>query len=376
MNNLYKTPACFSSLAKLFTLLALLAAPLSLASSVSSADGSMVDPLFRDSQALQISLSGPFAKIKEEQDKDKEYPGTLEYVDASANEVSFEVKLSARGNSRLASSECEYAQLWLNFKKSQTPGTVFEGQDKLKLVVQCGRSIKSQQWLVQENLAFTVFEEFSDLHLKTRMLEVTYTDTDKPKWERSQLAFVIEHHKSLAKRKNMKLEKEDSVLISELDSRQTSAVSMFAYLIGNTDFSFIQGVEGDKCCHNMKILVDEQGRHFPVPYDFDNTGWVSAGYALGPSPNIGIKNTTERRYRGFCSHEEALYEQVLEVADKQQSVKALIDNRAELSRLNRRRLTKYTNEFFKTVTDPADIVSELAQHCRYPQQGGEVESSG
>lgn len=340
------------------------------------AEETVLAPLFSGSQPIQINLSGPFEQIKKEQDKSKEYPGTLSYIDADSNAINFDIKLSARGNSRLASEECEFAQLWLDFKKSQTPGTLFEDQNKLKLVVQCGTNARSKQWLLQENLAYTVFENISDLHLKTRMLEVTYTDSEKPKKQRTQLAFVIEHHKSLAQRKGMRLEKERSVSIAELDETQTASVSLFAYLIGNTDFSFIQGDEGDSCCHNMKILVDEQGRHYPVPYDFDNTGWVSAGYALGPSPNIGIRNTVQRRYRGFCSHEAALYNQLLEVSNKQEAILAALDNTLELSRVNRGRLVKYSNEFFKTVNNPAEIVSEFSQHCRYPDQKGQADSSG
>ena len=46
--------------------------------------------------------------------------------------------------------------LWVNFKKSDVKGTLFHKQDKLKLVVHCGDSIRYEQALVREYLAYRI----------------------------------------------------------------------------------------------------------------------------------------------------------------------------------------------------------------------------
>lgn len=355
----------------LSTMLLLSGQPLNAKAASTTSD---VDPLFRGQNSLKLTLSGPFSEINEEKDKSKEYRGTVEYIDENAPRTLFDVKFSARGNSRLQAKECRSAQLWVDFKKSQTAGTIFEGQNKLKLVVQCGSKSRGSQWLLKENLAYKVFEEFSDLHLKTRLLEVSYTDTDKREGVKTQLAFFIEHHKSVARRHAMQVETRNAVSIAELDQGQSNAVALFAYLIGNTDFSSIQGPAGEKCCHNVKLLVDDKGQYFPLPYDFDNTGWVSAGYALGPSPNIGIASTAERSYRGFCSHNQSLYEDILDSASYEANILAHVDNTEGLSNGNKRKLRQYAGEFFEMIGHPM-TTRELIKDCRYPQEFDSSDSS-
>ncbi|MFK7865639.1 MAG: hypothetical protein AB8B95_15595 [Pseudohongiellaceae bacterium] len=358
----------FSAASLSLSFLVLLIPQLSLASDL------ITDPLFSDDLPLEITLSAPFAEINKERDKSKEYRGTLHYSDENAATTLFDVKVSPRGNSRLRAKECRSAQLWVDFKKSQTVGTVFEGQNKLKLVVQCGSKTRGAQWLLKENLAYKVFEEFSDFHFKTRMLKVTYEDTGSGKQKSAQLAFFIEHHKNIARRHRMELEDQNAVSIAELNPQQSSAIAMFAYLIGNTDFSAIQGPVGEKCCHNIKLLVDDQGQRFPLPYDFDNTGWVSAGYALGPSPNIGIKSTRERRYRGFCLHNDELYGAVLASAEKEAAVLSIIEESEGISENNKRQLRNFADDYFKIVSQPS-AARELVQNCRYPQEISSSESS-
>src|SRR6185295_2041102 len=61
---------------------------------------------------------------------------------------------------------------------------------------------------------------------------------------------------------------------------------------GNTDFSIW-------ALHNVRIIQDPKRHLFPVPYDFDLSGFVHAPYAT-PDPRIGIRSVLDRLYRGPC----------------------------------------------------------------------------
>lgn len=321
--------------------------------------------LFNSNEPISVTLRGPFSTIDKERDKSKEYSGFLEYENNQGELVSLDVKLSARGNWRLRTNQCRHAQLWVNLKKKQVVDTLFAGQDKLKMVVQCSVGSNSEQWLLKEELAYKVFNEFSDLGLRTQLMQVDFVDPEKPRKSRTEYAFFIEHHKSLAENRAMDTESESSIRMRSLDPQQTTRVALFANLIGHTDFSFFEGPPDDKCCHNMKILFDEAGTRFPVPYDFDNTGWVSADYTAGPSPNIPIKSTKERIYRGLCLHKQEVDPLIAELQHIETRIRQLVANQPGLSYRNKKRLSDYTEDWFATLQDSTAKQADLVETCRY-----------
>ncbi|MEQ8952584.1 MAG: hypothetical protein RL120_00495, partial [Gammaproteobacteria bacterium] len=97
------------------------------------------DPLFASSEPLAITLTGPFEQIDDERDRDTEYEGSLSYIDDSGSEVILDAAFEVRGNWRLNPRNCDYSQLWVDLRRGQLPGTLFENQNRLKLVVQCRR---------------------------------------------------------------------------------------------------------------------------------------------------------------------------------------------------------------------------------------------
>ncbi len=74
----------------------------------------------------------------------------------------------------------------------------------------------------------------------------------------------------------------DSLLIN-----QACLVSMFEYMIGNTDWdlSMIRNVKTIRAPDSGKIIL--------IPYDFDFSGLVSAPYA-SPSSETGLRSVRER----------------------------------------------------------------------------------
>ena len=114
------------------------------------------DLLFQSADPFDITLNAPFRLIDRERDSELEYDGTLSYTDDSGEPVLLDVTLSVRGNWRLQKGNCRYSQLWVNLRRGQVPGTIFENQNRLKLVVQCDRSDKYASYIVKEEMLYQI----------------------------------------------------------------------------------------------------------------------------------------------------------------------------------------------------------------------------
>lgn len=320
------------------------------------------DPLFEQSQPLDITLSGPFKTINKKRDKEAEYPGSLTYTDAEGVSVTLDAKFSVRGNFRLRRDVCRYAQLWVNLKKSQLKGTLFAKQNKLKLVVQCKDSGRYTDYLAREHQAYLMFRELSDISLDTRRLNVTYADSDTGD-SRTQPGFFIEHQNRLAKARDMNVLDADSAYKLRLDDRQAVLVSLFMYLISNTDYSMISALPGENCCHNIKVLEDANGVLYPVPYDFDSSGFVATSYAEA-SAGLGQRNVKQRIYRGFCMSDTETEYALNRISDKRERIYAIMSEDPLSSEKGVRRAIKYTDQFYKIIDDPRKLQREILDECR------------
>lgn len=320
------------------------------------------DPLFADSSTLNITLNAAFKLINKERDKEKEYPGSLRYTAANGEQVSLDAKFSVRGNFRLQKDVCSYAQLWVNLKKSQVKGTLFAKQDKLKLVVQCKDSARYSEYLAREQQAYSMFQELSDISLDTRRLNVSYVDSEGGK-NRTHPAFFIEHQKRLAKVLDMSVLDAPSAYKLNLDDAQSVMVSLFMYLVANTDYSMISSVPGGNCCHNVKVLENAEGKLFPVPYDFDSSGFVATPYAE-PSAGIGQRSVRQRMYRGFCFSDSATSAALDVLREKRERIYAIISDDPLSSPRGTKRSIKYTDQFYEILENPRKLEREILEECR------------
>ena len=73
---------------------------------------------------------------------------------------------------------------------------------------------------------------------------------------------------------------------------QAVILSMFQYLIGNSDWSAT-------CFHNVEIMRHEDGRYLTAPDDFDFSGAVNTRYA-DPPEEYPIQRVTDRYFRSYC----------------------------------------------------------------------------
>jgi hypothetical protein len=320
-------------------------------------------PLFADQSTLPIQISGPISTLMKERSDTEYLNGTLSFAGDSGEIHELDLRFRARGNYRRKKSTCWFPPVRLNVKKKQTEGTVFAGQNILKIVTHCSpRSNRYEQYIVKEYLAYKILELHTSYSFKARLLQTTWVDTDDDNETVEKYGFVIEHKKNLAARHDAKMAEFTSTRHSKLDHKQASIVSVFQYLIGNTDFSLVKATEGNSCCHNAVLAVKEGAPFFPIPYDFDFSGLVDAPYAE-PSPNFSIRSVTTRLYRGNCSVNAELTDTIALFQQKKDAVIELISNQEGLDDRTRSRALKYVNRFYKEVADPEKFEKKLVNKC-------------
>ena len=330
--------------------------------SISSASAK---PLFEDDSAINIVLNAPLNQAyaqKNAQDR-LWMNGNITFLTEDDTKQKLDVSIRTRGVFRR--KNCKLPPLSLNFKKKQTKGTVFAKQDKLKLVSPCTNRESDQQNLILEYLAYKAFSQLTEYALKTRLVRVSYIDSDNKRKPWTHYAFLIEHENDLAKRLDSVPIHKPKINSKQLEQNHTGLVEIFQLMIANTDYSTIRGPEGKDCCHNIELIAKPNTsiNFYPVPYDFDASGLVNAKYAT-PSEKLKIKTVRKRLFTGRCKPEEIWMNSIEQFKNKKESIFTLFENSSELSPKSKSLTLAYLNKFYNIIENPERINKEIIQRCR------------
>lgn len=322
-------------------------------------------PLFQDDSVIKAVLTAPISQAYAQRDQDVRLylPGQWSYIEADGSTRRFEVSIRTRGLFRR--EYCELPPLQLNFKKKQLKDSLFAGQNKLKVVAPCMNGAKSQQHVVLEYLAYRTFEILTEKSFGTRLVRISYVDSDEKLAPWTDLTFVIEDDKDMAKRLGLTRLKVVANDFDQMDHAGTALVDLFQFLIANNDYSVLQSADGRECCHNTEILAleDNADVRIPVPYDFDMSGLVNTKYAAPPS-HLPIRFVRTRYYRGLCQPDGVLDETIRHVQSKREEILELYRNTKELEPYTKKRTLKWIEDFFEVLDDPKKQRKQLYDRCR------------
>lgn len=320
-------------------------------------------PLFFNDWLIETTIEAPFSTIMRVRSQENEIDGIFRYTNSAGEQVQLDVKLRVRGAYRARKDVCKFAPLRLNFRKKQVRGTEFSGQDKLKLVTHCNNSVSAyEQFILKEFLNYRLFAELTDSAFRTRLLRVTYIDSDGKSKTRTKYAFLIEHQNQLAERLGIRVTDIQRIKAEQLNPAQTNIVNVFSHFIGNTDFSTIRGANGKPCCHNVTLFEQKAGLFLPIPYDFDLSGMVNASYA-SPNPKHRIDSVSKRLYLGLCRNNALLTETFNIFRDKRDALDAVINNFDNISTNSRKQMQRYVNSFYKILEKDARIKRAFIKAC-------------
>ena len=311
-------------------------------------------PLFHDNDVVDATLEGPLGELMGDTDSRDQL---LFAFRADGAEQTIKVRL--RGKSRLR--VCDFLPMRLNFRKSEVEGTLFDGQDKLKLVVPCHTSERAEKDLVEEYAVYRMFNLLTPASYRARLLRMTFIDAARGGEETSLHAFLLESERELAERLDGEEAQLAEVSLSWFDPEQMALVYVFQYLVSNVDWSLV-GADGEKnCCHNGTLVRSGDNLHY-VPYDFDLTGFVDAPYAF-PPPELRLRSVTQRRYRGFCTDREHLQQALQTVLAKRPEIVALIRSLPVLDEKDKERRVSYLDQFFRAAENEEKLLDRFERRC-------------
>ncbi len=328
--------------------------------STSFCQSSPVKPLFASDSILEISLVFDTKTVIRDIDDQKAiyHPAILSYTDSNGLPVTLDVKVKTRGHFRKLRDNCTFPPLRINFKKKQVGGTLFEGQDKIKLVTHCRtNNSKFEQFILEEYLIYKMYSMLTDYSFKVRLVKINYIDLYGKTQPFSKYAFFLETLDQLAERHGATVLETKGLHQETVDYATMNQLVVFQYLIGNTDWSVPN-------LHNIELLLVSAGRAaVPVPYDFDFSGIINIPYAKPPE-HLPIKSVRQRLFRGYCRTREQLEPSFSSLRQLEDSIISLYSNSMLLTPKQKKQSILYLEQFFETINDERRIRSEFINNCR------------
>ena len=135
--------------------------------------------------------------------------------------------------------------------------------------------------LLLEYSAYRLYNQLTPASHRVRLATIDYVGSDNRPLT-TRIGFFLEDIDDVAARNGMRRAATgERIGSSQLSSADAARLAMFEYMISNLDWSMRAGPPGDRCCHNSRLLgrAGAAINLFPVPYDFDFSGLVSAPYA-------------------------------------------------------------------------------------------------
>ena len=322
-------------------------------------------PLFAGAEKIDLTITAPFGELTRKAARSTDpFEASLDYHGAAPETHS--IQLSARGNSRRDKVVCDFPPLRIEFLEKPADSSFFDGQKRLKLVTHCKKSSRFQQHYLMEYAAYKLLNVMTPLSLKVRMAEINYVEAKNGKTVITRFGFLIEDTDDAAKRNGLKEIDTPDISKSQLNPDHAGLYAVFQYMIGNLDWSMHSGVDGSDCCHNTKLVGDEAAplsNLTPVPYDFDYSGLVDAPYAVPPE-NVPVRDVRQRRYRGFCVHNDQARAAAAAFRAKQNELLSAVSDIPGLEDRTRSNAEKYLAAFFDDIADDASLEKELLSTCR------------
>lgn len=271
--------------------------------------------LFNSTTPLELLLYADFELLKSNRNKTVPYQKhRLCYLNDKNDSVHVLTQIRVRGNYRLRESTCSFPPLKLKFRARDIDSTIFEGNDKLKLVTHCqDDNVEMHNSVMREYLAYQIYNQVCDYSLKVRLVNVTYIDVNTG-YEIQQKGFFIEDVEDMCRRLQMEEFESLNLLMEQLNQKNMVLMSMFQFMIGNNDWSVPK-------LHN--VVVMREGTHVPpvaVPYDFDMSSFVDPPYRK----TILGENEPDVEYKGHRIELDQLNDFIVLFKDKRGSIIDLI----------------------------------------------------
>ena len=313
-------------------------------------------PLFRTHEPLRITLTADFSEIRGNRNDTIPHAATLIYAQGDSLSAPIDLKLWVRGNFRRQKTICSFPPIRLDFDKDDENLGEFAGQNRVKMVVNCRDSDDYEQYVLKEYIAYRLYNLLTDESFRVRLLQATYLDQSGKRKPETRWSFLIEDDDDVAERLGGEVLEIPQIDPFVVDASRAVLVSVFQYMIGNTD-------ESPVALHNV-VAMQAGGRDYRfVPYDFDWSGLVSARYAR-PDERLEISNVRQRVYRGFCRAEADYAATFARFQEIRPAAEAMIAEVPGLDADEAKRMLSYLDDFYRVISDPRRAERDIVRACR------------
>jgi len=300
--------------------------------------------LFDSEDILEISLRFDIAYFKKKKTSEEYLDAILTFHYNENDSVNRNIRLQARGERR--NELCSFPPIRLNIEDSDLGYNDIEKVKNIKLVTHCNPSDIYEDYLFMEYLVYKLFRIVTDTSFRVRLMQINYVDTGKRGKNETRYGFMIEPARMVANRLDG-VEIEDIVIREHyIDQQCLDIVSMFQYMIGNTDW-YIPNL------HNLKVFRINNyslSNVVIIPYDFDYSGIINTYYAV-PHEEQPIETVLERMYLGPERSDEQLND-IIERFRKYKDTFILTINQFEyLDQRYKTNMVRYIESFYKDLED-------------------------
>ena len=315
-----------------------------------------MDKLFKEDSVLVCTLKIDLKKYQREKYNSKYQKAYFIYYNNDSL-ISKKVRVKSRGVIR--KKLCAIPPIRLNIQKVSKDNKFAHGSSKIKIVTHCNYNREYISYVLKEYLTYKIYNIISPNSFKVRLLQISYIDTGRKNKIYTTWAFMIEPIQKLAERLNCVPISMDNLGIFYTDSSATDLLSMWSYMIGNTDWSIVGR-------HNIKIIKSKdfsKPAPIAIPYDFDYIGLVNTDYAI-PGEGLGINNVQERLFIGPCRKLRDYQIASQHILNKKQEIEELILNFEYLDRSEKTEMLDYLSGFYNSIQRSNFIKYHIDTDCR------------
>ncbi|MEM9299536.1 MAG: metallophosphoesterase [Bacteroidota bacterium] len=306
------------------------------------------DKFFSSDEVVEVTIEADMTTLLNDRgDEDRDYHNAkITVAETDGNQSTFPGELKVRGNFRRSQDNCEFPPFWIKFKDRNVAGTIFQGHKRMKIVNPCSVKKDYNQYVMQEYLAYKVYDLLTDSSFKVRPVRIKYVDTQNSK-SISAFTFFIEDVKKLGKRLGAKEIEVDPYYVETPNYHNPPTLELFQFMIGNNDWAFPD--------HNVKpFKVYGTEEHIVVPYDFDLSRLVDAEYTY---------QDQEKKFRGFCRPTDEFMASFKKFKQQKSNIKKLYEDFVGLDQANKDQALRVMERFYIIINSPKRRQSEIFEKC-------------
>ena len=320
----------------------------------------LYEDLFSAEEPLHLTLKFDVKALQKTRYEDEYHEAEMTLAGNDDTEVSHSIQVKPKESIR--QKICYLPTLWLKIGNSGTSADSPQDGILMNLVMRCKDAAQFEPYVLREYLAYRLYNTITPHSYRVRVVKLNIIDTGRDNKATEDWAFLLEPDDLMARRLNSKMIDNNRLSIHTVNPEVMNRLSMFQYMIGNSDYS----VTGR---HNLSILTsNEYGPtgFIPVPYEFDYSGLVNTEYAIPGETlhSLGITSVRDRYYLGPCREEKVHNATIQELAKSEAEIMKLIKDFKYLDDKEKDDMIGYLDSYFKASKESGFIDQKITPTCR------------